>query len=95
MKDSVKKVTQWAAFYHTSSKSWFPKPKKTTPFSKVPLIKPLPIVDMFNANCGIMRNWASAYRAAVRQRRVRQETTIEKHGNLPEFIYQSQLLLNQ
>ena len=42
MKESVKKVTQWAAFYHTSSKSWFPKPKKTTPFSKVPLIKPLP-----------------------------------------------------
>ena len=95
IKESVKKVTQWAAFYHTSSKSWFPKPKKTTPFSKVPLIKPLPIVDMFNANCDIMRNWASAYRAVVRQRRVRQETTIEKHGNLPELICQSQLLLNQ
>ena len=95
MKESVKKATQWAAFYHTSRKSWFPKPKETILFSKVPLIKQLPIVDMSNANCDIMRNWASAYGAAVRQRRVRQETTMAKHGNLPEFMRQPQLLLNQ
>ena len=95
MKESVKKATQWASFYHTSRKSWFPKPKETILFSKVPLIKPLPIVDMSNANCDIMRNWASAYGAQVRQRTVRQETTMAKHGNLPEFICQSQLLLNQ
>ena len=50
---------------------------------------------MSKANCDIMRNWASAYGAAVRQRTVRQETTMAKHGNLPEFICQSQLLLNQ
>ena len=49
MKESVKRVTQWAAFYHASRKSWYPKPKETMPFSKVPLIKPLPIVDMFKA----------------------------------------------
>ena len=35
---------------------WFPKPKETIPFSEVPLIKPLPIVDMSKANCDIMRN---------------------------------------
>ena len=35
-----------------------------------------------------MRDWASAYGAAVRQRTVRQETTIAKHGTLPEYIYQ-------
>ena len=46
MKESFKRVTQWAAFYHTSRKSWYPKPKEAIPFSKVPLIKPLPIVDM-------------------------------------------------
>ena len=95
MKESFKRVTQWAAFYHTSRKSWYPKPKEAIPFSKVPLIKPLPIVDMSKANCDIMRNWASAYGAAVRQRTVRQETTMTKHGKLPEFICQSQLLFNQ
>ena len=89
MKESVKRVTQWAAFYQTSRKSWYPKSEETIPFCKVPLIKPLPIVDMFKANCDIMRNWASAYGAALRQRTVRQKTTVTKHGTLPEFIYQS------
>ena len=35
-----------------------------------------------------MRDWASSYGAAVRQRTVRQETTMAKHGTLPEYIYQ-------
>ena len=61
MKESFKRVTQWAAFYHTSRKSWYPKPKEAIPFSKVPMIKPLPIVDMSKANCDIMWNWASAW----------------------------------
>ena len=50
MKESVKRETQWAAFYHTSRESWYPKPEETIPFCKVPLIKPLPIVDMSKAN---------------------------------------------
>ena len=39
-------------------------------FSKVPLMKPLPVVDRSKPNCDIMRDWASAYEAAVGQRRV-------------------------
>ena len=35
-----------------------------------------------------MRDWASSYGAVVRQRTVRQETTMAKHGTLPEYIYQ-------
>jgi hypothetical protein len=88
MKESVKRVTHWAAYYHTSRKSWYPKPEETVPFSKVPLIKPLPVVDMSKPNCDIMWDWASAYGAAVRQRTVRQETTMAKHSTLPEYIYQ-------
>ena len=38
-------------------------------FSRVPLIKPLPYRS--KPNCDIMRDWASAYEAAIRQRRVR------------------------
>ena len=77
-----------SAYYHTGRKSWYPKSEETIPFSKVLSIKPLPIVDMLKANCDIMRDWASAYGAAVRQRTVRQETTMAKYGTLPEFIYQ-------
>ena len=90
MKESVKQVTQWAAYYHTSRKSWYPKPEETAHFSEVPTIEPLPIVEMSKANCDILRAWASAYGAAVRQRTVRQETTMAKHGTLPEFMYQRQ-----
>ncbi|CAB3990794.1 Hypothetical predicted protein, partial [Paramuricea clavata] len=88
MKESIKRVTQWAAYYHTSRKSWYPKPEETIPFSKVPTMQPLPIVKMSQANCDVLRNWASSYGAAVRQRTVRQETTMAKHGTLPEFMYQ-------
>ena len=35
-----------------------------------------------------MLDWGSAYGAAVRQRTVRRETTMAKHGTLPEFMYQ-------
>ena len=35
-----------------------------------------------------MRDWASSYGVAVRQRTVCQETTMAKHGTLPEYIYQ-------
>lgn len=58
--------------------------------SQVPTIAPLPAVEMPQADCDLMLNWASSYGAAVRQRTVRQETTVAKHGTLPEFIYQRQ-----
>ena len=91
MKESIKRLTHWAAYYHTSRKSWYPKPDGTIAFSKVAVIKPLPSVQMSPDDCEIMRGWASTYGAAVRQRTVRQETTMAKHGTLPEFIYQRQL----
>ena len=54
-------------------------------------LKPLPSVSMSSADCNALRDWASSYGAAVRQRTVRQdcqETTMAKHGTLAEFIYQ-------
>ena len=37
-----------------------------------------------------VRDWASSYGAAVRQRTVRQETTMARYGTLPEFMHQRQ-----
>ena len=45
---------------------------------------------MRQADCDALRDWASSYGAAVRQRTVRQETTMARHGALPEFMYQRQ-----
>ncbi len=88
MKESVKRVTKWAAYYHTSRKTWYPKPEEAILFSQVPTMNPLPVVEMSQADCDVLRNWVSSYGAAVRQRTVRQETTMAKHGTLPEFMYQ-------
>ena len=84
MKKAVKRVTTWAAYYHTIRRSWYPKPERGLLLSQVPVMKPLPIVNMSHpADCNALRNWASSYGAAVRQRTVRQETTMARHGTLP------------
>ena len=48
-------------------------------------------MNLSENDCEILRRWASAYGAAVRQKTVRQETTMSKHGTLQEFVYQRQL----
>jgi len=59
--------------------------------SQVPTTALLPAVEMPQADCDLMRSWASSYGAMVRQRGTkRKETTMAKHGILPEFIYQRQ-----
>ena len=90
MKESIKRTNEWAAYSHTSRRSWYPKPEETIPFSRVPTIKPLPVAEMSQADCDVLLNWASSYGAAVRQSTVRQETKMAKHGTLPEFAYQRQ-----
>ena len=90
MKESITRTTEWGAYYHTRRRSWYPKPEETILFSRVPTIKPLPVIQMSQADCDLLWNWASSYGAAVRQRTVRQETTMAKHGTLPEFIHQRQ-----
>lgn len=94
MKEAIKRTTEWAAYYHTSRSSWYPKPEETISFSCVPTISPLPAVEMSQADNDIMRNWASSFGAAVRQRTVRQETTMAKHGTLPEFMYQRRCVIS-
>ena len=95
MKEAVKRVTSWAAYYHTSRRSWYPKPEGCLQLSQVPIMKPLPSVSMSSADCNALRDWASSYGAAVRQRTVRQETTMAKHGTLPEFMYQRQCNISE
>ena len=64
MKEAVKRVT---AYYHTSRRSRYPKPEGALLLSQVPVMKPLPIVNMCQADCDTLRDWTSSYGAAVRQ----------------------------
>ncbi len=95
MKESVKRAAHWAAYYHTSRRSWYPKPDTTVSLQNVPFMTPLPVVSLNTNDCELLRNWASAYGAAVRQRKVRQEITMAKHGILPEFVYQRHLMVGE
>ena len=95
MKEVVKRVTTRAAYYHTSRNSWYPKPEGALLLSQVPAMKPLPIVNMHPADCDALRDWASSFGAAVRQRTVHQETTITRHGTLPEFMHQRQCEISE
>ena len=58
-------------------------------------MNPLPIVNICQADSNALRDWASSYGAAVRQQTVRQETTMARHGTLPEFMYQRQCEISE
>jgi len=73
VKESIKRATDWAAYYHTSRRSWYPKPEETMSLSQVPTKALLPAVEMPQADCDLMRNWASSYGTVERQRTVRQK----------------------
>ena len=51
-------------------------------------MSPLPVVTMSNANIQNLRDWAQTYGDAVRQRTNRQQTSIAKHGALPDYMCQ-------
>ena len=50
---------------------------------------------MRQADCDTFRDWASSYGAAVRQRTVRQYSTMARHGTLPKFMYQRQCEISE
>ena len=91
VKESVKRATSWAAYYHTSRKFWYPKPDTRVSLHNLLLMMPLCVVNLPASACDLLHNWASTYGAAVRQRTVQQETTMAKHGTLPEYLYQRHL----
>ena len=67
------------------------RPNTTVSVHNVPLMMPLSVVNLPANDCDLLRNWASAYGVAVRQRTVWQETTMARHGTLPEYLYQRRL----
>ena len=88
VKEDAKRLTSWAAFYHTSKKYWYPTPETAANLFDLPLISPLPVVTMSNANIQNLHDWAQTYGAAVRQRTNRQQTSMAKTGALSDYMYQ-------
>ena len=88
--ESIKRNCTWSAHYFTSRKgSWYPPSEDTIHFEEVK-----PYLPKKSAPCKIskkdeeeLQQWSASYTQAVRQRTVRQETTMAKMGTLPYYIY--------
>ena len=76
--ESAKRMTQWSAFYFTHSTSYFPVPSTQIHLQDFPRMTEQNLPVMNSADQDLMRNWANTHGNCVRQRTVRQETTIYK-----------------
>ena len=90
MKESIKRYSNWSAFYFTSRKaSWYPPAENTVCLNEVldDLPKKKTPTKINQIDQEALQNWALTYTRAVRQRTVRQETTMAKMGTLPHYLY--------
>ena len=80
IKESVKSLVAWSAYYFTRSATWYPLPVNTLQLRDVKFPAPILPANMSNEDILSMREWASSNGRVVRQRSVRQETTMAKAG---------------
>lgn len=96
IKESTKRLSSSTVYYYTSEKSsWYPDPEHEIPLASLPSIPQVPVAKLSEKSVEEMRNYALTYGAAVRQRTNRQETTMARHGTMPEMIYQRQLQISE
>ena len=69
--------------------------KNSLHFSEIPLPKPLPPKQIGNDNRNLLREWAAVNGAAMRQRTVRQETTMARSGTLPDACYRTDIRIDE
>lgn len=95
IKESVKALTNWSAFYYTSNQArWYPPPESALKLNELRFPKPADPKPLEDDKKVLMREWASLNGAVVRQRSVRQETTMAKAGTLPEGSYEIEMVPN-
>ena len=94
--ESAKRVVRWAAYYYTHEKSYYPVIPQITPLTALPRMSHLkPTRKLNNGELVLMREWAANHGKAVRQRTVRQETTMFKAGTLPLNMYATSVPQNE
>ena len=86
VKESLKRITKWAAKYFTHDRSYYPVPDTSMPLSALSTMA-LPAVQIVTKEDeAVMKDWMENYRP-VRQQTVRSETTKDKAGALPPAVY--------
>ncbi|XP_078361460.1 uncharacterized protein LOC144645790 [Oculina patagonica] len=95
MHESLKRTSQWAAYYFTHRNSYYPVPENHVSLNDIPKMSPLPNKEMSQKDQSTMREWAHEHGKAVRQRTVRQCTTKHNAGTLPLNMYQKELPIGE
>ena len=91
MRESIKRITNWAAKYFTHQRSYYPVPEVAMDLGDVPKLNPTPVVSMDRDNIVKMREWAREHGQCVRQLTVRQQTSKFSAGTLPLTAYSVKL----
>ena len=86
VKESLKRITKWAAKYFTHDKSYYPVPDTSMPLSALSTMALPAVQRVTKEDEAVMKEWMENYRP-VRQRTVRSETTKDKAGALPPAVY--------
>ena len=85
VKESLKRITKWAAKYFTHDKSYYPVPGTSMPLSALSTMALPAVQRVAKEDEAVMKEWMENYRP-VRQRTVRSETTKDKAGALPPAV---------
>ena len=86
VKESLKRISKWAAKYFTHSSSYYPVPETHVNFKDLTYIAPSPSANMTSEDQQVMKEWMEPFRL-VRQRTVRGETTKDRASALPPSVY--------
>ena len=91
MHESLKRSSNWAAFYFTYSESYYPVPENKIALKDIPKVKQVPVETMSKSDQRAMREWAQEHGKVVRQLTIRQTNTKHAAGTLPLNMYRKEL----
>ena len=86
VKESLKRITKWAAKYCTHERSYYPIPDTSMPLSALSTMSLPPVAQSVTKESEVvMRAWLENFRP-IGQRTVRSETTKDEAGSLPPAV---------
>ena len=95
MHESLKRTSQWTAYYFTHPYSYYPVPENNISLRDIPKMSLLPNKEMSRPDQVAMREWAQEQGKAVRQRTARQCTTKHNAGTLALNMYDKELPIGE
>ena len=66
MHESLKRTSQWSAYYFTHRRSYYPVPENSISLRDIPKMSPMPPEEMSQVDQTLMREWAQEHGKAVR-----------------------------